>query len=68
MKLNEEDDGLTFDNGRECYAHAGIIGIDNSLHIFYGYDGGLPGDLTPGERVELADYMINLWEKFKKNV
>ena len=59
--------GITFEcSGRHEYAHAGIIGINPDGEISYGYDGGfLYEKWTDEERQELADYMIQLWTKFK---
>lgn len=61
--------------GREFYAN-GYIGAyeaDNGvIEIAQGYDGGIDiegdfgSELTNQERIELADYMIGLWAKFKE--
>lgn len=78
MKYDGKD-GYTFDSGRAAYANCGIIGIQPSLDISDGYDGGFDtkpshneyiyGEeatpFTPAERAELADYMIALWTAFK---
>lgn len=65
--------------GRTFYANGyiGIMEIDyGEVVIAEGYDGyvrpeppeeeGEPDSLDQQERVELADYMISLWERFKK--
>lgn len=58
---------MVWNNGRRSYANCGIIGIDDKGEISYGYDGGFPSGepLSQEERVELADYMIEQWTKFK---
>lgn len=63
------DDGFTFEStGREFYANNNIIGICPTLSISEGYDGRLweLEDITEAEREELADYMIQLWQRFKQ--
>ncbi len=65
-------------SGRKIYAHALIIGIDPKLSVSYGYDGTIPwpvqdwddwtppeGKLTADDMRELADMMIERWQKFK---
>jgi len=64
--------------GREFYAHLGIIGCadqanqeyqDGNVGTFftaYGFDSDLALDeWTQAERVELADFMIDQWQRFK---
>jgi hypothetical protein len=72
MRIDGDD--LIFSNGRRVYANFGSIGIGDDLRVCYGGDGGIaawPGDdmpeyvLTEAERLELADYMIALWTKFR---
>lgn len=38
--------------------------------IYYGFDGELTGDenLTKEEKLEIADYMIERWHKWKRNL
>jgi len=58
-----------FSTGKYFSANEGIIGINSDLETYEGYDGSLDwlrGYFTPKERVELADYMIELWKKYKK--
>lgn len=75
MKIDEHD-RVIFSTGKTVYAHMGIIGIRPSLRVTEGYDGGFPAwqdgwgsgegsALTPGERQELADFMIALWSEFR---
>jgi hypothetical protein len=67
------DDGYKFEcTGRGFYANNCIVGIapdtdGTGVSISEGYDGGIDiDDMTPEEKIELADYMINLWQQFKK--
>jgi len=65
MKL--KNDILKFSTGRELYANHGIIGINSALGIFEGYDDDVYDDVwLKEEKIELADYMISLWSKYKK--
>ena len=58
---------LVFSTGRRESANEGIVGIDSEGNISGGYDEGIyEGDFTQEERVELADYMIRLWQEFKR--
>lgn len=61
-------DKIIFNTGKAVYANGGIIGISgNSLAIYEGHDGGL--DLvTREEKIELADYMLELWKKYRQIV
>lgn len=72
-----EDDTVTFSTGRTAYAHRGIIGLNDELVVSEGYDGGFwnrddrlwaKDGLTKEEEIELADYMIALWTRFKETV
>lgn len=75
MKI--EGDDVIFSTGQKRYANCGIIGIDPSLVVHEGYDGHFfdpterewRGDdehvLTPAEQIELADFMIQQWGRFK---
>lgn len=75
MKI--EGDEITFSNGNTHYANKGIIGLSPELHVYDGYDGQLhwPREdwmddddfdgLLPKEQIELADHMLNEWQKFK---
>jgi len=64
--------------GREFYAN-GYIGavesFEGSVDIAQGYDGYIRIDddedneeLTPIEKIEIADYMIELWGNLKRNL
>lgn len=67
MKYDPKREEYVFDTGKTFHANCGTIGIDNDLVISEGYDGGLDEDLTDGEKIELANYMIDLWLKFMRN-
>ena len=61
-------DSLKFETTkRSFYANNEIIGIDPKLFVTEGYDGsiGEPASFTKEERMELADYMIGVWTRFK---
>ena len=67
---------VIFSTGTELFASCGVIGLGPDLEVSEGWDSGFynPSDyyspedrtLTGKERIELADYMINQWGKFKK--
>ena len=67
---------VLFSSGRTRYANQGIIGLSPRLTVSEGYDGGFrteidewddpdENDLTKEDRIELADYMIAQWQKFR---
>lgn len=67
-------DRITLSTGTEVDANRGIVGIDAALDTYGGYDERIeyevtePGgraDLTPAERVELADLMIARWQAYR---
>jgi len=73
MKI--DGDKVTFSTGKERIANCGIIGIsERHLEVTDGYDSGFHNDdwyddeqkLTKEEQIELADYMIGVWNKFKE--
>jgi hypothetical protein len=64
-----ESDELTFSSGTKVYANRGIVGIaitDEGIRIYEGYDGGI--DVNKRDGIELADYMIALWQKYKESL
>lgn len=64
MKIDGDD--LIFSTGKKVYANNGIIGISPSGEISEGYDGDIDTEnLTPEEKLELANYMLVKWESFK---
>jgi len=63
-------DGYKLSSGREFSANCGIIGLspkeEYGWEVHEGYDGGIyDEEWTPDEKRELADFMIDLWQKFK---
>lgn len=76
MEIN--GDKVLFSTGTEKDANNGFIGLNQKMCISEGYDGYLyqPREdwmddkdcyhiLSYDEQIELADYMIALWQKFK---
>jgi hypothetical protein len=66
---------VVFSSGRTRYSHCGIIGIDSKMAVYEGYDGRFwhaddvpieENDLSAEDLAEMADYMIHLWENFKR--
>ncbi len=73
--MKAEGDDIIFSTGTRKYANDGIIGIDDDLEVTEGYDGGFywyehnrTNALTKEEHLELADFMIDRWSKFKSLV
>ena len=74
MKISEED-YFEFDTGKRVYAYRNKIGLGPDLSVTGGYDDGFYGEgwdysdethgLTVAEHIELADYMIEQWTKYK---
>lgn len=72
------NDLIRLKSGREFYANCTIVGISEDLKITEGYDGGIHcvGDygeddtdgLTKQDQLELADLMIDRWNKFKLGI
>jgi len=75
MKI--EKDAVVFATGTIKYANKGIIGLSPDMHVYDGYDGDFhwPREdwmededfdgLSYEEQIDLADYMIAAWKKFK---
>lgn len=69
-----DDNTYELSTGTKIYANNGLIGMNAELDaISEGYDGfisyGLDrNDLTKGEMIEVADYMVVLWSSFKSKV
>lgn len=75
------DSGYKFEtSGRQFYANGyigALIDYEGDVNIAHGYDGHIGindengetdydnSDLTKEEQLELADYMISIWQKFK---
>lgn len=76
MKPSDDEKSVfILESGRKLYAHAQILGIgfewlpDNprQLTVFEGYDGDLGLEkFTTDERREIAEYAIDLWNKWSK--
>jgi hypothetical protein len=77
MIMKIDGDRVIFSSGREKYANNGIIGLSPDMEVTEGYDGGFHqphedwmddnSSLTREEQIELADYMIEAWSKFRKS-
>lgn len=77
--MKKVENGYSLEStGREFYAN-GYIGavesFEGSVDIAQGYDGYIRIDddedneeLTPIEKIEIADYMIELWGNLKRNL
>ncbi len=75
--MDMQKSGLQMQSGRVIYAYANIFGIGEDLEITGGYDENLsqykPGDYsldntgvyTSEDGIEIANRMIDLWQKFK---
>ena len=76
-------DGYILSTGKYISANNGIIGLsepdEDGWQVNEGYDGDIStyidkyskskgGTLNPKECEELADYMIDLWKRFKADV
>jgi hypothetical protein len=49
------DDSVVFSSGRSIYANRGIVGINDSLEVYEGYDGPI---FSPVEEPEIDDLSI----------
>lgn len=73
-------DKIVLKSGFELYANCGFVSINEKLEIAEGYDGGFPlaqyeeyyDPDYPGpskeDMLELADLIIERWNKFKEKV
>lgn len=60
-------DDFELSTGRVIFANCAKIGISPGLDISGGYDQEIDdSDFTSEERVEIADYTISLWQKYKE--
>ena len=73
----KKEDGFILSTGKEIYANNEMLGLAfnddgdefDGWHIGEGADGGICyEDLTAGEQHEIADFMIGLWGKFKRDI
>jgi hypothetical protein len=74
-KLEIKNNIAILTTGRRFYCFMGLIGLNDEMLITEGFDDkvrleGQPGEdrphFTPQERTEIADYMIALWNNYKK--
>jgi hypothetical protein len=75
-----KNDEIIFNSGRHEYCFSGIIGLSPDNELSYGYDGTFEGKEAPEddyrsyeglskeEQVEIADFMINRWNEFRKTL
>ena len=63
-----KEDYAIFSDGRSLYTHNGVIGIGVDLRASEGWEGRFDDDneMSPENKVELATYMIRLWEQYRK--
>lgn len=63
-----EHDMIIFSTGKKMYVNCGIIGIgedDVRFVVSGGYDAGIDEEqLILEERLELADYMCGIWQRW----
>ena len=71
MKI--DGDNIIFTSGKSISCNCGIIGIGPNLDVSEGYDGGFTEpdnefcpDFSEADAVELADYAISLWTKYRE--
>ena len=65
---------MKLSTGKVLEANRGIIGLNSDMEVHGGYDEILyirgemynEVELTVLEQIELADYMIGLWTKYKE--
>lgn len=64
--MKENEHGLVFSTGKVINEKISLSDLDGECFINYGYDGEMSvSDFTKEEKIELADHMIGLWNKFK---
>ena len=62
-------DDFILSTGKEISANCSILGINPELELHEGYDGTInEEDLTPQEKLEIAEYAISLWQKYKNKI
>jgi len=71
--MKVQGDNVIFSSGRTASANNGIIGISEQDldEVYEGYDGMLDPTfdrnlLSKEDKLELADYMVNLWMKYRR--
>jgi hypothetical protein len=77
MTYDEHNDELILSTGKRLDVNRGIVGISPAGSVYEGYDGWIcDGDgrdqdwrgtpvMTPAERIEFADHMIERWQTFR---
>ena len=67
MILHDRNTYLLTCSGRSFDAYGGIIGMDPHLIVTEGYDDVVEEsyDWSREERVEVADFMLGLWQQYK---
>jgi hypothetical protein len=74
--MRKNDDGYILSTGRQFSDAAGGIGIDNNLTLYAGHDSEIDTDgvwgygssqWTLAEKIELADYMLALWNLYRQS-
>lgn len=78
MYYDADEDELVFASGKRLYVHDGTIGISPDLtRLGYGADGPInwpkewnefATQLTVSDIAELADHMIERWQKFRASL
>jgi len=75
-RMKIDGDKVIFSSGRKAYSNGGIIGLSPDGDIYEGYDGYFhlkmnseeDDSLTKDELIDLADYMIERWKEFRKEL
>jgi hypothetical protein len=75
MKFDDKGNAVFESTGAKTWVSCGIISVDDNLNLDTGCDcsfrmdipdtNGEDRELTPTERVELADHYIKLWTRFR---
>jgi hypothetical protein len=64
-----EDEHIIFDTGRSLYVAGGTVAIGHGHSLLYLSGEQLSQDeLTPEERIELAQVMIDRWTAFRSGM
>ena len=62
-------DDFILSTGKVISANCSILGISPELDLHEGYDGTInEEDLTPQEKLEVAEYAISLWQEYKDKI
>ena len=64
-------DDYVLSTGKKISANCSILGISPELELHGGYDQTIYEDeleLTPQEKIEIAEYAISLWQKYKNKI